>query len=48
MLLAERQALAAGRQVIGLNVFAGNTPAERLYASLGYEPVVYAMYKVLL
>ncbi|MFF9407800.1 GNAT family N-acetyltransferase [Streptomyces anandii] len=48
MLLAERQALAAGRRVLGLNVFAGNTPAERLYASLGYEPVLYAMYKELL
>ncbi|ARP69328.1 N-acetyltransferase [Streptomyces pluripotens] len=39
MLLAERQAIEAGRQVLGLNVFAGNTPAERLYASLGYRTV---------
>jgi ribosomal protein S18 acetylase RimI-like enzyme len=37
MLLAERQAIEAGRPVLGLNVFAGNTPAERLYESLGYE-----------
>jgi GNAT superfamily N-acetyltransferase len=36
MLLAEAQALAAGRRLIGLNVFAGNTAAERLYESLGY------------
>jgi ribosomal protein S18 acetylase RimI-like enzyme len=39
MLLAERQALAAGRHLLGLNVFAGNTPAERLYESLGYRTV---------
>ncbi|MEV7793912.1 GNAT family N-acetyltransferase [Streptomyces sp. NPDC087512] len=37
MLLAEAQAIAAGRRLLGLNVFAGNTPAERLYESLGYE-----------
>ncbi|MEU6091156.1 GNAT family N-acetyltransferase [Streptomyces sp. NPDC047085] len=36
MLLAERQTIDAGRPVLGLNVFAGNTPAERLYESLGY------------
>jgi ribosomal protein S18 acetylase RimI-like enzyme len=36
MLLAERQAIGAGRSVLGLNVFADNTPAERLYESLGY------------
>jgi ribosomal protein S18 acetylase RimI-like enzyme len=48
MLLAEAQAVAAGRRTIGLNVFAGNTPAERLYESLGYRPVQYAMYKQLL
>ncbi|MGW1007566.1 GNAT family N-acetyltransferase [Streptomyces sp. NPDC002520] len=36
MLLAERQAIGAGRSVLGLNVFAGNLPAERLYESLGY------------
>jgi ribosomal protein S18 acetylase RimI-like enzyme len=48
MLLAEGQAVAAGKRVIGLNVFADNTPAERLYASLGYVPVGYSMYKNLL
>ncbi|MER6984296.1 GNAT family N-acetyltransferase [Streptomyces carpinensis] len=48
MLLAEAQAVAAGKQVLGLNVFAGNTPAERLYDSLGYRPVLYALYKELL
>ncbi|MET9439686.1 GNAT family N-acetyltransferase [Streptomyces sp. NPDC006610] len=48
MLLAERQAIAAGRRVLSLNVFAGNTPAERLYTSLGYEPVVHILHKPLL
>ncbi|MEV1067273.1 GNAT family N-acetyltransferase [Streptomyces sp. NPDC050263] len=48
MLLAEAQAVAAGKRVMGLNVFAGNTPAERLYESLGYVPVGYSMYKNLL
>ncbi|MET9834889.1 GNAT family N-acetyltransferase [Streptomyces sp. NPDC006385] len=48
MLLAEAQAIAAGHRVIGLNVFAGNTPAERLYESLGYETRQYALYKTLL
>ncbi|MFD8835903.1 GNAT family N-acetyltransferase [Streptomyces griseofuscus] len=48
MLLAERQALASGRPLLGLNVFAGNTPAERLYESLGYETVTYSLSKPLL
>jgi ribosomal protein S18 acetylase RimI-like enzyme len=48
MLLAEVQAIAAGKRLIGLNVFAGNTPAERLYESLGYVSVGYSMYKDLL
>jgi ribosomal protein S18 acetylase RimI-like enzyme len=48
MLLAEAQAIAAGKRAIGLNVFAGNTPAERLYESLGYETTQYALYKPLL
>lgn len=48
MLLAEAQAIAAGRRVLGLNVFAGNTPAERLYESLGYVTEGYSMYKSLL
>ncbi|MGW1955083.1 GNAT family N-acetyltransferase [Streptomyces sp. NPDC001920] len=48
MLLAEAQAIAAGQRVLGLNVFADNTPAERLYASLGYETKQYSLYKTLL
>ncbi|WP_411148991.1 GNAT family N-acetyltransferase [Streptomyces sp. A30] len=48
MLLAEAQAIAEGRRILGLNVFAGNTPAERLYESLGYETTQYAFYKPLL
>ncbi|ANB05384.1 acetyltransferase [Streptomyces ambofaciens] len=48
MLLAEAQAIAAGRPLIGLNVFAGNTPAERLYESLGYTTTRYGFYKPLL
>ncbi|GAA3781443.1 GNAT family N-acetyltransferase [Streptomyces coacervatus] len=48
MLLAEIQAVAEGRRVLGLNVFAGNTPAERLYESLGYETTRYSLYKNLL
>ncbi|MBT2447256.1 GNAT family N-acetyltransferase [Streptomyces sp. ISL-43] len=38
MLLAERTALAAGHRVLGLHVFTDNTPALRLYESLGYRP----------
>ncbi|MBO1331668.1 GNAT family N-acetyltransferase [Streptomyces sp. VRA16 Mangrove soil] len=48
MLHAEADALAAGATRIGLNVFADNTPARRLYESLGYEPVQYHLYKPLL
>jgi GNAT superfamily N-acetyltransferase len=48
MLLAEAQALAAGQSRIALNVFAGNTPAERLYESLGYETTAHHFYKDLL
>lgn len=48
MLLAEAQAIGAGRRVLGLNVFAGNTPAERLYTSLGYETYLHAFQKPLL
>ncbi|MFE0678149.1 GNAT family N-acetyltransferase [Streptomyces sp. NPDC058867] len=48
MLLAEAGAVAAGKRTIGLNVFADNIPAERLYVSLGYVPVGYSMYKNLL
>ncbi|MFB8248475.1 GNAT family N-acetyltransferase [Streptomyces sp. NPDC055952] len=46
--LAEAQTITEGRHTLGLNVFTGNTPAERLYASLGYETTLYAMYKPLL
>ncbi|MER5529143.1 GNAT family N-acetyltransferase [Streptomyces sp. NPDC002677] len=48
MLLAEAQGVADGRPAIVLNVFAGNTPAERLYESLGYETTVYYLYKNLI
>ena len=48
MLLAEAQSITAGRPAISLNVFAGNTPAERLYESLGYETITHHMYKDLL
>ncbi|MET9625385.1 MULTISPECIES: GNAT family N-acetyltransferase [unclassified Streptomyces] len=37
MLLAERVAIEAGDSRLGLHVFAGNTPALRLYESLGYR-----------
>lgn len=47
MHLAESDAEKAGRDRIGLHVFMGNTPALRLYASLGYQPVVHRMYKPL-
>ncbi|MEV5875891.1 GNAT family N-acetyltransferase [Streptomyces sp. NPDC052101] len=48
MLLAERQAIEADRPVLGLNVHADNTPAERLYESLGYETTVRTLAKPLL
>ncbi|MCX4524887.1 MULTISPECIES: GNAT family N-acetyltransferase [unclassified Streptomyces] len=38
MLLAERAALAGGGRTLALHVFAENTPALRLYESLGYRP----------
>ncbi|WP_030691996.1 GNAT family N-acetyltransferase [Streptomyces globisporus] len=37
MLLAEHAALEAGERLVELHVFAGNTPAIRLYESLGYR-----------
>ncbi|MGW2636764.1 GNAT family N-acetyltransferase [Streptomyces sp. NPDC001348] len=45
MLLAEAQGIGAGKNRIALNVFAGNTPAERLYTALGYEPTAHHLYK---
>ncbi|GAQ57923.1 GNAT family N-acetyltransferase [Streptomyces acidiscabies] len=47
MHLAEARAIERGSTVIGLNVFADNAPAERLYESLGYETVGHGMYKAL-
>uniref|UniRef100_A0AAU2JLP6 GNAT family N-acetyltransferase n=1 Tax=Streptomyces sp. NBC_00049 TaxID=2903617 RepID=A0AAU2JLP6_9ACTN len=37
MLLAERTALAEGHRLLALHVFTDNTPALRLYESLGYR-----------
>ncbi|GAA2394612.1 GNAT family N-acetyltransferase [Streptomyces glaucosporus] len=48
MLAAERECLAAGVRTLGLNVFTANTPALRLYESLGYRPTVHHLYKPLL
>lgn len=48
MLAAERATLAHRARSLGLHVFGGNTPALRLYESLGYEPVEYQLYKPLL
>ncbi|MDT3399945.1 GNAT family N-acetyltransferase [Streptomyces sp. B1866] len=48
MLVAEREALAAGARTLGLHVFAGYTPAERLYASLGYRATDVHLHKPLL
>ncbi|MFE6890589.1 GNAT family N-acetyltransferase [Streptomyces sp. NPDC057694] len=48
MLYAEADAIAAGATRIGLNVFADNTPALRLYESLGYQPTRHHLYKQLL
>ncbi|MFE2069526.1 GNAT family N-acetyltransferase [Streptomyces sp. NPDC059467] len=48
MLLAEDQMIATGGRVLGLNVFAGNTPAERLYESLGYTTMTYVLCKDLI
>jgi GNAT superfamily N-acetyltransferase len=45
MLVAERVAVEAGLRRLGLNVHAGNVPAERLYASLGYRPFRWVLAK---
>ncbi|GHJ38842.1 GNAT family N-acetyltransferase [Streptomyces sp. TS71-3] len=47
MLAAEDQARSAGFGTIGLFVFAGNTPAIRLYESLGYRTENLGLYKQL-
>ncbi|MCC3771971.1 GNAT family N-acetyltransferase [Streptomyces sp. UNOC14_S4] len=48
MLLAETEALEGGATTLGLNVFAGNTPALTLYESLGYRSTAFHLYKPLL
>jgi GNAT superfamily N-acetyltransferase len=47
MLAAERECVAAGVGVLGLNVFADNTAALRLYESLGYRPADHHLLKPL-
>ncbi|WP_037606509.1 GNAT family N-acetyltransferase [Streptacidiphilus rugosus] len=47
MLVAEQVTHAAGHHRLGLNVHAGNAPAERLYASLGYRTYRWALGKAL-
>lgn len=47
MLDAERVCLAAGVRVLGLNVLADNTPAVRLYESLGYRTTAHHLDKPL-
>ncbi|MFF9571141.1 GNAT family N-acetyltransferase [Streptomyces sp. NPDC014685] len=47
MLHAERLVLAAGLHRLGLHVFASNTPALRLYESLGYRTARYNLAKTL-
>ncbi|MFB7516655.1 GNAT family N-acetyltransferase [Streptomyces sp. NPDC056144] len=48
MLLAERVAREAGDDRLGLHVFAGNTPAIRLYESLGFRTTFVNSAKALL
>ncbi|MEV5596294.1 GNAT family N-acetyltransferase [Streptomyces sp. NPDC052496] len=48
MLIAERETLAAGRTVLGLNVFVDNPRARGLYETLGYRPTEYSLHKLLL
>ncbi|MFJ5723528.1 GNAT family N-acetyltransferase [Streptomyces sp. NPDC093149] len=47
MRLAERITLDAGAHLLGLHVFASNTPALRLYESLGYRTTQYNLSKTL-
>ncbi|MEU6081288.1 GNAT family N-acetyltransferase [Streptomyces sp. NPDC047108] len=48
MLAAEQECRVAGADRLGLNVFAGNTPALRLYASLGYATTRRHLWKSLI
>ncbi|MCH6159219.1 GNAT family N-acetyltransferase [Streptomyces marispadix] len=48
MLVAEREALAAGARTLGLHVLTANTPAMRLYSSLGYRVAEHHFWKPLL
>jgi GNAT superfamily N-acetyltransferase len=48
MLAAEREALAAGATVLGLNVHSGNAVARNLYRALGYRTVETHLGKALL
>ena len=48
MLVAERECSDAGLRLLGLNVFADNPRAERLYISLGYRTVERFFDKILL
>lgn len=47
MLAAESEVAARGIPTLGLNVFAANTPAVRLYESLGYTVTAQQMTKPL-
>lgn len=47
MLQAERLVIEAGDTRLGLHVVTANTPALRLYESLGYEPTCYNLAKPL-
>lgn len=48
MLAAERECLASGVTGLGLNVLTANTPARRLYESLGYRATDHHFFKPLL
>ncbi|MBW5485480.1 GNAT family N-acetyltransferase [Streptomyces bambusae] len=48
LLQAERTALADGSTALGLHRFSANTPAVRLYDSLGYRPLTVNFTKILL
>jgi GNAT superfamily N-acetyltransferase len=48
MLAAEDEARAAGWRALGLNVYAANGPAVRLYTSLGYRTLSTTVHKPLL